>query len=289
VDGKEGNRYDSIQTYTLMFSPDSNKTAYVAKKDRKWFVVVNDEDPNDKKDNETDEKPYDDILKYSLTFSPDSNHIAYAAMEGDKWFIVVDGKEGKRYDSILKNSLNFSSNSNHIAYAAMEGKKWFMVVDGKEGNGHDYLSRYTPVFSPDSTLIAYPVQEGDKWFVIEQSIDKRQNYQGTLSLSPSTADMNYLKNEDSERYIFNSRAGMPYDAIIERSLIFSPDSKHLIYGVENKGEFIVVDNVDGKRYDSIIFTYDGGSIVFDSPDRFHYLVRKGTRFYEVEEITENSK
>ena len=61
-DGKEKKRYDSILANTLIFSPDSNKTSYVAKKDGKWFVVVNEEEG----------KTFDEILKYTPIFSPDS-------------------------------------------------------------------------------------------------------------------------------------------------------------------------------------------------------------------------
>ena len=48
---------------------------------------------------------------------------------------------------------------------------------------------------------------------------------------------------------------------------------------------MALDGNDGKKYDVIIFIYDGGAIVFDSPDRFHYIVRNGRGFYLVEETT----
>ena len=90
---------------------------------------------------------------------------------------------------------------------------------------------------------------------------------------------------DDAKDVINSSIGNQYDGIIEGSLLFSPDSKHLVYGVSNSdGQFVVVDGKDGKRYDSIIFIYDGGGIMFDSPDRFHYLARKNGGIYLVEEI-----
>jgi hypothetical protein len=48
---------------------------------------------------------------------------------------------------------------------------------------------------------------------------------------------------------------------------------------------VVVDGKEGKPYDSIIFIYNGGNIVFDSKDSFHYLARKGKGIYLVEEIS----
>jgi len=47
---------------------------------------------------------------------------------------------------------------------------------------------------------------------------------------------------------------------------------------------VIVDGKEGKPYDSILFIYNGGSIVFDSQDSFHYLARKGKGVYLVEEI-----
>ncbi len=80
-----------------------------------------------------------------------------------------------------------------------------------------------------------------------------------------------------------------YDNIIDDSLGFSPDSRHLIYAASDQsGQFLVVDGKEGKRYDSIIFVYDGGSRVFDTEDHFHYLARRGNGIYLVEEITATS-
>ena len=45
---------------------------------------------------------------------------------------------------------------------------------------------------------------------------------------------------------------------------------------------VVVDGKEGKPYDGII-TMGGGRIVFDSPDRLHYLAGEGEGVYLVEE------
>jgi len=67
-----------------------------------------------------------------------------------------------------------------------------------------------------------------------------------------------VENYDSSKDVINGNIGKQYDDIIEGSLLFSPDNKHLVYGASNNdGQFVVVDGKDGKRYDSIIFIYDG--------------------------------
>jgi Tol biopolymer transport system component len=261
---------------TLTFSQDSNNTAYVAKNDGKWFVVVNEEE----------EKNYDDILKYTPIFSPDGKRIAYAASEGNGMFVVVDGKEEKRYHSILKHSIAFSPDSKRIAYTAREGDKWFIVVDGKEGQRYDDILKYSPVFSPDSKRVAYAAREGEKWFVIEETEKMNTQNKGQISFSLAQVNLDAIRNDENENQATVSKTWKQYYGIIEGSLTFSPDSKHLIYGVLNSdGQSVVVDGKDGKAYDYIIFIYNGGSIVFDSQDRFHYLARKGKGVYLVEEIT----
>jgi len=63
----------------------------------------------------------------------------------------------------------------------------------------------------------------------------------------------------------------------------------MVYGtLNNDGQSVVVDEKEGKRYDSIIFINEGGCMVFSSSDRFYYLARKGKDVYLVEESTTNS-
>ena len=45
---------------------------------------------------------------------------------------------------------------------------------------------------------------------------------------------------------------------------------------------MVVDGKDGKKYDGIV-TIGGGRIIFDSPDRLHYISVIGSSIYLVEE------
>ena len=70
---------------------------------------------------------------------------------------------------------------------------------------------------------------------------------------------------------------------IQESFMVSSDSKRVAYvaQVGNKW-FVVVDGDEGKQYDSVV-TIGGGGIVFDSPDRLHYLAMKGNSIYLVEE------
>lgn len=90
--------------------------------------------------------------------------------------------------------------------------------------------------SPDSQHLAYVAGIGEKWLVV-----------------------------------MDGEEGKQYDGIGAGTLIFSPNSQHLAYAARiGEKRFVVADGQEGKQYDGIINLY-GARIVFDSPDRLHYL------------------
>jgi len=103
LDGKEGPRYDSTKDVLVVdavedkryegfsqpiFSPDSRRLAYAARRGEKWRAVIGGvEGPG-----------YGSFALGSL-FSPDSRHVAFLAQRDDKkYVIVVDGGESQAYD-----------------------------------------------------------------------------------------------------------------------------------------------------------------------------------------------
>ncbi len=76
-----------------------------------------------------------------------------------------------------------------------------------------------------------------------------------------------------------------YDEVA--SLIFSPDSKRFAYAAfMDKKQFVVLDGIEGKRYDGIFKVGGIGTqkFIFDSSDSLHYLAAEGNSVYIVEEI-----
>ena len=84
-----------------------------------------------------------------------------------------------------------------------------------------------------------------------------------------------------------SKDGKSYQEV--GSLLFDPDSRHFVFLAQDKKKaFIVVDGVEGNRYDSILKppTPKGKAsrnVVFDSAESFHYLAVKGKKILLVEE------
>jgi hypothetical protein len=164
--------------------------------------------------------------------------------------VVVDGQAGKPYRGLAAGSLTFSPDSQHVAYAANEDEKntLFAVLDSQAGK--PYAAWVTgPVFSPDSQRLAYAV-----------AVD-----------------------EAKQVVIVDGRESKPYNGIKVGMLAFSPDSRRLAYGVQIDTSWVVVlDGQAGKPYENLL-SVGGGKIVFDAPERFHYLATRGQDIYVVQE------
>jgi rRNA maturation protein Nop10 len=87
LDGKEGNKYDYIENYSLIFSPDSKHFAYIGGENCKQFH---------------------EYIKCS------------------KYFIVLNGKEGKKYDYIYPPTFSLD-NKYFIYFAKLNNEIWQIV------------------------------------------------------------------------------------------------------------------------------------------------------------------
>ncbi len=123
IGNKEGKRYGYIRSGSWNpppnFSPDSQKFAYVAARQRqlkKFFVVLGDREG----------KEYDDIK--ALIFSPDSKSLAYVARKGTKELVVIGTKEGKPFDEVVTDPI-FSPSSKKIAFGARLGNDLWWIVE----------------------------------------------------------------------------------------------------------------------------------------------------------------
>lgn len=296
VNGEEGKRYQGIKLDSLIFSPDSQRVAYVAESDHKQFIVVNDEEG----------KRYD--VCGDPVFSPDSQRLAYAASDDDGHRIsVVDGEEGKRY-SIIRD-ITFSPDSRRFAYTAEHlkwRKGWSVVIDGIEGQNYSRISRKSFVFSPDSQRFAYLAKTGGKQFIVVNGEEgKRYTECGNPIFSPDSRQLAFVASEGGKWFVVvNGKEGKRYDYVRggklfydfgenqyfrERGPVFSPDSLRLAYVAKSdRNQFIVVNDEEGKRYDNCgdpVFSPDSRRVAYgveDSHDNF-VVVKEGDneKIYEV--------
>lgn len=301
VNDEEGKRYMDIEGFDnkggfegLTFSPDSKHLAYIANigrygRSRELVVVV---DGNE-----------EGVLSgvKGLIFSPDSKRLAYKAWSkawGNGWFVVVDGKKDGGPFGQVRDQI-FSPDSNRVAYIAEEDRGKFVVINGERMKRYDDVG--APIFSPDSKRIAYAARGAKDHFVV---IDEQEGkeYRGVEKaiFSPDSKRLVYVAKKEGKSFVVvDGKEGKKFNRVSTPA--FSSDSKHIAYAVEatvkNKRlEFVVVDGKEGKNYDDIVEIKRTGKkgkddedadakdfITFDSPDKFHYIVRKGNNFYLVEE------
>jgi len=69
---------------------------------------------------------------------------------------------------------------------------------------------------------------------------------------------------------------------VNGSLVFSPDGEHWAYVAQKDGkQFVVIDYNEQNPYDSVSLLAQG-RIVFDTPEKLHYLALKDKKVYRVD-------
>jgi WD40 repeat protein len=158
VDGKKGKGYAGWGIFEPVFSPDSQRMAFIVKTsgDGEVFVVAD--------GRESRHYSGKSVWVHYVTFSPDSKHIAYVVTADQNLFVVKDDVEGKHYQSV--NWIMFSPDGSRLAYIAYNGSKYIVVVDGVEGQQYDGAGAL--VFSPDGKTLAFEAydKKAKKWRVV---------------------------------------------------------------------------------------------------------------------------
>lgn len=195
-------------------------------------------------------------------FSPDGSRVVYAARRGENaTMVVADGTEGPTFASIREGPV-FSPDGQHIALVMSDAGSHALVIDGdRVGQGStgetDHFTGLT--LAPDGRRAAYVGVTGGTFF------DRGET------------------NRARRRVYVDGIAGSEYNAINLLWLQFSPVGNHLVYVVAGPSNtsrytsFIVVDGVEGKRYDDVFGTprFDpGGGVVT-------YTAVAGRRYYFV--------
>jgi len=223
----------TVEHYAPVFSPDSRRVAYEARRKDRQFVVVDgaegkEFEPLEPGNGSVFSSAYSlDLLLDSFSsydwidprpvFSPDSKRLAHVLKRGTKLAAVVDGEEGEEYDSI--GPMVFSPDSKRFGYRARRAGKLFAVIDGAEGPAYDGTDGWDEpiVFGPDSKHTAY-----------------------------------VGGNNKKSRVVIDGKEGKEYLAVDQRSIVFSPDSQHVAYvasipltGILSQ-DLAVVDGKEGK-------------------------------------------
>ncbi|MCD4782856.1 MAG: hypothetical protein K8T10_03385 [Candidatus Eremiobacteraeota bacterium] len=282
LNGKEGGKYDLVFVgyYGNNFSSDSRNFMHLARCDDKWFIV----------ENGREGKKYDFSYNQYATYSPDGKQIAFYAGSGKDRFVVVDGKEGKKYDKVVVPPI-FSPDSKRITYTVLSGGKVLVVVDEEDGGKYDKVREYIMPIGKDGKKTTLTLREafGKPFkYRVNCNIRRKMIYKSLMyfvnRFSPDSKRTAYVAEKDGKcLVVIDGNEGVKYDDI-RTAPIFSPDSKLAVYTAYREGkEFVVVEGKEGKKYDNVFLNEGNESVLFKLPDTFHYIARKGSNIYLVEE------
>lgn len=282
LDGQEGSACDCSYALDPVFSPDSKKVAFVARKNNKYKVVV------DKAESEL----YDRVGKDGRTldlysdeiifFSPDSQKYAFIAKKDGKEFVVINGVTGKAYSGIKDLRI---SPDNRIFYIAETEEKQ-VVVDEIEGKMYSAVSAATLRFSADGKRSGYIASAGSQNFLVidgqEIVIEEGVNPQDFI-FSPDGQSFSYIAKQADDTF-YNVTGGVKGTARNYNSaadLAYSPDGKKLAYKAfyTDKGASVFTGEEEGKLYERLS---EASPIVFSSDSqKIAYVAQKGEELFVV--------
>jgi len=267
VDGVTLGEFD--YTIDAVFSPDSKRTAFIAKT-RKTTVVVVDGIVQPSVENTIPFPPIGfspdskqvyyqvsngwvvggKLHKYSgvPTFSPDGSHLAFAHGDVQRNLVYVDGEERVTNGVVIGSQVLFSPDSKHVAFMTIRPEGVFVNMDGKElpaGGGIQAAAYPQRIIKKRKvvTAVVYDVADWGKPIMTFSPDSNRFAYWGYVEGKGTTK-----KGVNKVVMVENGMAGLSYTFV--SNAVFSRDSKRIAYGA-NSGEYygrlkswIVVDGVD---------------------------------------------
>jgi Tol biopolymer transport system component len=276
VDGRPGAIYDEALGKTLVFSPDGRRTAFAAKKEKRWFLVI---------DGTAQKGQFTRILNDPVAFSPDSRHVAFAAQMRPKWFVVLDGRSAKKYDEVT--APVYSPDGSKLVHFARSGMKWFLVTNRRGGRRYDSIERKSFTFSPVGSRTAFLIRkDGGFCAVVDDREEGVHDFVGPVVFSPDGKSCAYTARDGKMSAVFlNGEMISEHEEVEPQSLSFSPLGKHLAFAArKGKTWLVVVDGNEGRTYDAVLAGKRGG-IFFPSESGFRYFAcRKGVLFLVEEEL-----
>ena len=301
-----GGPYEGFSPGGLLFSPDSNKLAYIVKNGDVWVVVVNGREL----------RSHRSVVEKSLAFSPDSKRLAYMACAEEMGFfwrrktvamLVVDDKFGPAWfhdessgRNGVSNEIVFSPDSRRIAYAVAQDGRWTWIVDGVAqakvngfssgwGGNPDWASfpdygktccrRQTLSFSPDSRHFAYAGVDGGQHILFFNG-EPRGQHPGILNwpivFSPDSTQLAYGVQENEQQFIVLGWRPLQRHYGLCSDQAFSPDSTQFAYvAMETPASFQLV--VGPRSWQMAGSPLVGSRLVWDDADNVHTLVTKDRR------------
>ena len=178
-----------------------------------------------------------------------------------------------------------------------------MIVNGQPGPAFPSIVA-GPVFSPDSQHVAFVVLDAGRATLVVDAATvgspstSETDFVGNLLFAPNNQRVAYVgingglafehgdTSRARRRVYVDGIAGPEYDVLVLYGPRFTPDSTHVFYavGLSEGYVFVVVDGVEGRRYDDIY----GSARLAPGGRSLGYTARVGRKFYLVTQPLEQT-
>lgn len=296
-DGTPSEPYDYVEGRELVFSPDGQRIAWLARRGTDTLVAL-------------DGRAGPPVrAARALTFSPNSQRFAYLATErtGDevRAFAVLDGQRGPAFDQLSAQPFRFSPDSRSVAYHVTQDGRPLLIVGDQQypvtdqhgalvfspdsskvalvlvneevksavwlnGEfGPAYQAVGTPVFSADNQHLAYTARDADRSFVVADGTPGAgfDYVFPTLLLSATGEPVYAARTGQQVATIVGRAAGPPCDEVWGLTLLADGGAAYLA----RVGESVFVVSQHGAEYrrwalplaagDDAALTADGAHLV----------------------------
>jgi hypothetical protein len=221
--------------------------------------------------------PHADVLEGSVRTFPGSTDAAYVAVAPGGQFLVAGGRAFAKYDDVSPPLLGRKGRT--VSLATRKGRK--LIVDERgESSSHDAV--FGLALDPASGRVAYATTDAGVWRVIGPGARSRpMDRVIDLCLAPGGAHVAVAYEQDGAMFVLRETwTEGPYETVVEGTMRFTSDGRHLAYEAEQHDEFFVVMDrrEQPHRYSDVV----NGSIGL-SPrgDHLVYLAEQDSRQFVV--------
>ena len=199
--------------------------------------------------------------------SPDRLHLVEIWKHRDQQFLKLDGQEQRAFDGIAVDGLSWSDDSRRFAYPAKTAAGWFVVVDGQPNGPWSGIGEI--VWSPDGLHYAYSAEKRRFWVVVHDGTKIGTDFDAIMEhsivFSPNGQRFGYVVQDGRVmRAVVDGELGPKFDGV--GRLGFSADNLHIVYLARRVDTaFLVIDGRLSAPYESI------ADIVL-SPSGFHWAI-----------------
>ena len=173
--------------------------------------------------------------------SPNRLHRVEVVENNNRQQVKIGETLSQPYVGVALQTIVFSDDSQSFAYAAETKDGWFVITDGTQSRCWTGIGEV--MYGPKQRFV-YVAYDSNGWYVVLDGVPSdsfEAVMQGSLTFSPNGKHLAYVVASGNQfRVVIDGELGFIYESIA--ALRFCPDSETLVYIVrERRQEYIAMD------------------------------------------------